>query len=371
MSEATPNFKVTIDNITVEVAPGTTILNAARMIGGDVTPPAMCYYSKLKESGGKCRTCLVEVSKGSEKDPRPMPKLVPSCRTTVMDGMEVKNITSPKVLDARKGVVEFLLVNHPLDCPICDQGGECELQDISMGFGKDESNYTETKRAVSDDDLGDLIATEMTRCIQCTRCVRFCDEIAGLPELGGIGRGEKMQISTYVQHNMQSEVSGNIIDLCPVGALTSKPYRFTARPWEMVEFASIAPHDCLGSNVFLHTRRDKVMRVVPKENDDINETWLSDRDRFSYLGLNSSNRLADPLIKTNGKWEKTNWQNALEFVASGITKILKKHGPKQFAAFSSPSATTEEAYLLQKMMRTFGIENLDSRLHQSDFRRCV
>lgn len=347
---------IEIDGNTIEVENGKMIIEVADEQG--IYIPRFCYHKKLSVAAN-CRMCLVEVENSR--------KTVPACATPINDGMKI--FTKSKAARAsQEAVMEFLLINHPLDCPICDQGGECELQDISMGFGKDESNYTETKRSVSDDDLGDLIATEMTRCIQCTRCVRFCDEIAGLPELGGIGRGENMQISTYVQHNMQSEVSGNIIDLCPVGALTSKPYRFTARPWEMLELASVAPHDCLGTNINLHTRRDKVMRVVPKENDAINETWLSDRDRFSYLGLNSNNRLAEPLIKNNGKWEKTNWQNALEFVASGIMRILKNYGPKQFAAFSSPSATTEEAYLLQKMLRTFGIENLDNRLTQVDFR---
>lgn len=347
---------IEIDGNTIEVENGKMIIEVADEQG--IYIPRFCYHKKLSVAAN-CRMCLVEVENSK--------KTVPACATPINDGMKI--FTKSKAARAsQEAVMEFLLINHPLDCPICDQGGECELQDISMGFGKDESNYTEAKRSVSDDDLGSLIATEMTRCIQCTRCVRFCDEVAGLPELGGIGRGEHMQISTYVQHNMQSEVSGNIIDLCPVGALTSKPYRFTARPWEMVELASVVPHDCLGTNVYLHTRRDKVMRVVPKENDAINETWLADRDRFSYLGLNSPNRLSEPLIKNNGKWEKTNWQNALEFVASGIMRILKSHGPKQFAAFSSASATMEEGYLLQKMLRTFGIENLDYRLQQTDFR---
>ena len=321
---------IEIDGNTIEVENGKMIIEVADEQG--VYIPRFCYHKKLSVAAN-CRMCLVEVENSR--------KTVPACATPVNDGMKIFT-KSKAARESQEAVMEFLLINHPLDCPICDQGGECELQDISVGFGKDESKYTETKRAVSDDDLGDLISTEMTRCIQCTRCVRFCDEVAGLPELGGIGRGENMQISTYVQHNMQSEVSGNIIDLCPVGALTSKPYRFSARPWEMVEAASIAPHDCLGSNVYLHTRRNEVMRAVPKENEQINETWLSDRDRFSY-------------------------QEALEFAASGIMRVIKKHGPEQLAAFSSPSATTEEAYLLQKIMRTFGIENLDHRLQHTDF----
>lgn len=346
---------IEIDGNTIEVENGKMIIEVADEQG--VYIPRFCYHKKLSVAAN-CRMCLVEVENSR--------KTVPACATPVNDGMKIFT-KSKAARESQEAVMEFLLINHPLDCPICDQGGECELQDISVGFGKDESKYTETKRAVSDDDLGDLISTEMTRCIQCTRCVRFCDEVAGLPELGGIGRGENMQISTYVQHNMQSEVSGNIIDLCPVGALTSKPYRFSARPWEMVEAASIAPHDCLGSNVYLHTRRNEVMRAVPKENEQINETWLSDRDRFSYLGLNSEHRLGKPMLKDKGKWKEVSWQEALEFAASGIMRVIKKHGPEQLAAFSSPSATTEEAYLLQKIMRTFGIENLDHRLQHTDF----
>ncbi len=264
--------------------------------------------------------------------------------------------------------MEFLLINHPLDCPICDQGGECELQDLSMGFGHDASAYEEAKRSVEDENLGTLIATEMTRCIHCTRCVRFGQEIAGLRELGVTGRGENMEITTYVHHAMKSEVSGNIIDLCPVGALTSKPYRFTARAWELEQREGVAPHDCLGSNVYLHIRRNHLMRVVPKENDAINETWLSDRDRFSYLGLNHEARAGQPRIKRNGQWETVDWQTALNFSADGIAKILKKYGPEQMAAFASPSATLEELYLLQKLMRELGVTNLDHRLQQIDFR---
>lgn len=346
---------IEIDGNTVEVENGKMIIEVADEQG--VYIPRFCYHKKLSVAAN-CRMCLVEVENAR--------KTVPACATPVNDGMKIFT-KSKAARESQEAVMEFLLINHPLDCPICDQGGECELQDISLGFGKDESKYTESKRSVSDDDLGDLISTEMTRCIQCTRCVRFCDEVAGLPELGGIGRGENMQISTYVQHNMQSEVSGNIIDLCPVGALTSKPYRYTARAWEMVEYASIAPHDCLGSNVLLHTRRNEVMRAVPNEKEEINETWLSDRDRFSYLGLNSKNRLSQPMIKNKGKWQEASWQEALDFAASGIMRVLKEHGPQNMAAFSSPSATLEEGYLLQKIMRTFGIENLDHRLQQVDF----
>lgn len=347
---------IEIDGKTIEVENGKMIIEVADDEG--IFIPRFCYHKKLSVAAN-CRMCLVEVENNR--------KTVPACATPINNGMKIftKSAAAKK---SQEAVMEFLLINHPLDCPICDQGGECELQDISMGFGRDQSEYTETKRSVADDNLGDLIATEMTRCIQCTRCVRFGDEIAGLPELGALGRGERMQISTYVQHSMQSEVSGNIIDLCPVGALTSKPYRFTARAWEMNQSSSIAPHDCLGSNVHLHTRRNELLRVVPKECEEINETWLSDRDRFSYLGLNSESRTAKPLIKNNGQWEVVDWQTALSFAASGIGRILKKYGPEEFAAFSSSSSTTEEMYLLQKLMRSFGVNNLDYRLQQTDFR---
>ncbi|HVT61981.1 MAG TPA: NADH-quinone oxidoreductase subunit NuoG, partial [Legionellaceae bacterium] len=348
--------KIEIDGQSFDVETGKMIIEVADEAGIHI--PRFCYHKKLSVAAN-CRMCLVEVESNR--------KTVPACATPINDGMKIFT-KSPAALRSQEAVMEFLLINHPLDCPICDQGGECELQDVSMGFGRDDSIYEESKRAVADDDLGPLIATEMTRCIQCTRCVRFGDEIAGLTELGGIGRGENMQISTYVAHSMRSEVSGNIIDLCPVGALTSKPYRFTARPWEMNQSMSIAPHDCLGSHVYLHTRRNRLMRVVPKENDSINETWLSDQDRFSYLGLNHSARAAKPRIKRNGIWEEVDWQTALTFAAKGIQTILQQHGPEQFAAFASSSSTLEELYLLQKMMRGINVHNLDHRLQQVDFR---
>ncbi len=246
--------------------------------------------------------CLVEIAKS--------PKVLPACATPVMAGMQVFT-RSPKALAAQKDVMEFLLINHPLDCPICDQGGECELQDLSLGYGAADSRFVEGKRAVKDQDLGPLIATDMTRCILCTRCVRFGDEIAGLRELGAVGRGEQMEISTYVAQMMHSEVSGNVIDICPVGALTSKPYRFKARPWELKQFSSIAPHDCIGSNINVHTRYGKVMRVVPRENPVVNETWIADRERFSYEGLNHPERLTMPLVRVNDQWQTTDWQTAL------------------------------------------------------------
>ena len=319
--------------------------------------PRFCYHKKLSVAGN-CRMCLVEVEGGR--------KTVPACATPITDGMKVYT-QSKAAIKSQQAVMDFLLINHPLDCPVCDQGGECELQDVSMGYGEDKSHYQDTKRAVADDDLGTLIETEMTRCIQCTRCVRFGDEIAGLRELGATGRGEHMQIGTYVKHSMTSEVSANIIDLCPVGALTSKPYRFTARAWELSQFEGVAPHDCLGSNLHLHTRRNELMRVVPRENETINETWLSDRDRFSYLGLKSSARASSPMIKRAGVWEVVDWQTALTFAAHGISRVIKAHGPEQFAAFASPSSDLEAMYLLQKMMRDLGVHTLDHRLQQTDF----
>lgn len=347
---------IEIDGKAFEVENGKMIIEVADEAG--IYIPRFCYHKKLSVAAN-CRMCLVSVENNR--------KTVPACATPITDGMKVFT-KSKEAIHSQKAVMEFLLINHPLDCPICDQGGECELQDISMGFGSDSSTYSETKRAVEDEDLGPLISTDMTRCIHCTRCVRFGDEISGVRELGGMGRGEHMEISTYVKHSISSEVSGNIIDLCPVGALTSKPYRFTARPWELNQHASIAPHDCLGSNVYLHVRRNELMRVVPKEQETINETWLSDRDRFSYLGLNSPARAGKPMIKFNGQWQEVDWQTALNFATEGLGRILHQYGPEQIAAFASPSSTLEELYLLQKYMREMGVNNLDHRLHQIDFR---
>lgn len=347
---------IEIDGKTLEVENGKMIIEVADDAG--IYIPRFCYHKKLSVAAN-CRMCLVEVENGR--------KPVPACATPITNGMKVFT-KSEEALHSQKVVMEFLLINHPLDCPICDQGGECELQDVSMGFGHDQSDYTESKRAVEDDDLGVLISTEMTRCIHCTRCVRFGEEVAGVRELGATGRGEHMQIGTYVKHSMTSEVSGNIIDLCPVGALTSKPYRFTARAWEMTQHDSIAPHDCLGSNIYLHTRNGTLMRAVPKENESINETWLSDRDRFSYLGLKSDARSSKPQIKRNGQWETVDWETALKFAAEGISRVIKQNGPEQMAAFASSSSTLEEMYLLQKLMREIGVQNIDHRLQQTDFR---
>lgn len=347
---------IEIDGKAFEVENGKMIIEVADEAG--IYIPRFCYHKKLSVAAN-CRMCLVGVENSR--------KTVPACATPITEGMKVYT-KSKEALHSQKAVMEFLLINHPLDCPICDQGGECELQDISMGYGNDTSSYSESKRSVEDDDLGPLIATEMTRCIHCTRCVRFGDEISGVRELGGMGRGEHMEISTFIKHSISSVVSGNIIDLCPVGALTSKPYRFTARAWELNQHPSIAPHDCLGSNVYLHVRRNELMRVVPKEEETINETWLSDRDRFSYLGLKSPARAGKPMIKFNGQWQEVDWPTALNFTTEGLGRILHQHGPEQIAAFASPSSTLEELYLLQKYMREMGVNHLDHRLHQIDFR---
>lgn len=346
---------IEIDGKQFETENGKMIIEVADEAGIHI--PRFCYHKKLSVAAN-CRMCLVEVENSR--------KPVPACATPITNGMKVFT-KSEQAVHSQQAVMAFLLINHPLDCPICDQGGECELQDVSMGYGEADSSYTEAKRSVEDDNLGTLIATEMTRCIHCTRCVRFGDEIAGVRELGATGRGEHMQIGTYIEHSMTSEVSANVIDLCPVGALTSKPYRFTARAWELSQSDSIAPHDCLGTNVHLHVRRNELMRVVPKENESINETWISDRDRFSYLALKSSTRAQQPRIKRDGQWETVDWQTALKFTAEGLSRVIKQHGPEQVAAFSSVSATLEEQYLLQKFMRDIGVNNLDYRLQQTDF----
>ena len=346
---------VEIDGKKIEVKEGTSIIQAAENAG--IWIPRFCYHKKLSIAAN-CRMCLVEVEKA--------PKPVASCATPVMEGMRVFT-TSEKALTAQKIVMEFLLINHPLDCPVCDQGGECELQDIAMGYGRGVSQYAQGKRAVADEDLGPLIATEMTRCIHCTRCVRFGTEVAGLREMGMTGRGEHSSIGTYIKHTVTHELSGNIIDLCPVGALTSKPNRFEGRSWEFDQKASIAPHDMIGSNVFVHSLREQVMRVVPSENESLNEVWLSDRDRFSYEGMRSHHRLQTPRIKRNGKWHTVTWTEALAFASEGLRVVHEKWGGDQIGALVSPNATTEEFYLLNRLMRGLGSNNIDHRLRETDF----
>jgi NADH-quinone oxidoreductase subunit G len=348
------DIEIEIDGKKLQAKPDAMVIQVADAAG--IYIPRFCYHKHLSIAAN-CRMCLVEVEKS--------PKALPACATPVMPGMKVFT-RSAKAIAAQKAVMEFLLINHPLDCPICDQGGECELQDLSMGYGSVESYYCEGKRTVKDKDIGPLVETEMTRCIQCTRCVRFGSEVAGFRELGATNRGEDMEIGTYVQHALQSEVSGNIIDLCPVGALTSKPFRFTARAWELQQYPSIAAHDCIGSNINVHTRRGVVMRVVPRENTAINETWISDRDRYSYEGLYHE-RLEKPMVRVGGEWQETDWQTALEAAMRDLQLVLNAHGGKELAALASPNSTLEEFYLLQKLLRSLGSSNIDHRLRQVDF----
>lgn len=347
--------KIEIDGVSVEVAAGATIIEVADDLS--IPIPRFCYHKKLSVAAN-CRMCLVHVDKA--------PKALPACATPVVDGMKVWT-KSKEAVAAQRAVMEFLLINHPLDCPICDQGGECELQDVSMEYGQDDSRYTETKRSVLDHNLGPLIATEMTRCIHCTRCVRFGTEISGERELGATGRSEFMEIGTFIHGHMDSEVSGNVIDLCPVGALTSKPFRFKARAWELKQTPGISAHDCIGSNIYLHTRNQTIMRVVPKDSESINEVWLSDRDRFSYEGLLSSDRIGKPLMHKD-TWDNVSWAEALKYTVAGLELIINKYSADQIGVLVSPSATNEEYYLLQKLMRSYGCNNIDHRMRQLDFK---
>lgn len=350
------------DQVTIEVdgreipaRKGAMLIEATDAAG--IYIPRFCYHKHLSVAAN-CRMCLVDV----ERAPKPLP----ACATPVMEGMKVST-TSERAIDAQRSTMEFLLINHPLDCPICDQGGECELQDLAMGYGGDVSRYAEGKRVVRDKDIGPLVQTDMTRCIHCTRCVRFGEEIAGLRELGATGRGEDMEIGTYVAKAMSSELSGNVIDLCPVGALTSKPYRYSARAWELQQRDGIAPHDCLGSNVHFHVKGQTVKRVVPMDNLAVNETWLSDRDRFSYEALKSEDRLLRPRIKRDGEWADCDWDVALDLVAERIGKFTVEDRGDEIAALASASSTTEELYLLQRLVRELGSNNIDHRPRQTDF----
>lgn len=349
MSEDFVSFEV--NGQTLQARPGSMLIAATDAAG--ITVPRFCYHKKLSVAAN-CRMCLVEV----ERAPKPLP----ACATPIVAGMKVWT-HSAKARAAQQDVMEFLLINHPLDCPICDQGGECELQDLSLGFGNSSSDYVEIKRVVRDKDLGPLIETAMTRCIHCTRCVRFGEEIAGMRELGATGRSQYTEIGTYVAKTVSSELSGNVIDVCPVGALTAKPSRYTARPWEMRAYDSIAPHDCVGSNLHVHTARGKVVRVVPRENEAINECWISDRDRFSYEGLKSQERLLKPQIKRDGHWKEVSWQEALD----NVSGILRKQLSFNVAALAGPSSSAEEFFLFQKLMRGLNITNIDHRLRQVDF----
>jgi NADH-quinone oxidoreductase subunit G len=348
-------LEIEIDGKLLEVDDGSTVMDAAAKAG--IYIPHFCYHKKLSIAAN-CRMCLVQV----EKAPKPLP----ACATPVTNGMKVMT-QSEMAVKAQKGVMEFLLINHPLDCPICDQGGECQLQDLAVGYGSSASRYQEEKRVVFDKNLGPLVSTDMTRCINCTRCVRFTSEIAGEMELGQAFRGEHAEIMPFIEKTVDSELSGNIIDLCPVGALTSKPFRFAARTWELSRRKSVSPHDSLGSNLIVQVKHDKVLRVLPLENEAINECWLSDRDRFSYAGLNSASRLKRPMIRQGDEWRETDWQAALELVGNKLKGIVASAGATEVGALASPMSTVEELFLLQKFMRGLGSDNIDFRLRQTDF----
>jgi len=348
-------LELELDGKLMEVPEGSTVMDAANKAG--IYVPHFCYHKKLSIAAN-CRMCLVQV----EKAPKPLP----ACATPVTNGMKVWTHTDTAV-NAQKGVMEFLLINHPLDCPICDQGGECQLQDLAVGYGGSGSRYEEDKRVVVNKNLGPLISTDMTRCIHCTRCVRFGQEIAGIMELGMIGRGEHSEIITFVGKTVDSELSGNAIDLCPVGALTSKPFRYSARTWELTRKPSVSPHCGLGSNLTLQMKQNRVMRALPRENEAVNECWLSDKDRFSYEALNSDKRLAKPMLRQGGQWQEVEWPVALEFIAKELQRIKAAHGAEAIGALATPHQTLEELHLLQKLLRGYGSGNVDFRLRQSDF----
>jgi len=354
MSEELVNIEV--DGKPLQARKGQMLIQATDAAG--IYVPRFCYHEKLSVAAN-CRMCLVEV----EKAPKPMP----ACATPVAEGMKAFT-RSPRALAAQKATMEFLLINHPLDCPICDQGGECELQDLAQGFGGSVSRFTERKRVVKDKNIGPLVSTDMTRCIHCTRCVRFTAEIAGLQELGTTGRGENMEIGTWIERSVDHELSGNVIDLCPVGALNNKPFRHRGRSWEMTQHALVSPHDPVGSNLYGHVLRGQLLRVVPRQNEEVNETWIPDRDRFSCEGIYAADRLTRPMMKTDGEWHEVDWETALTSAAQGLRDAVRDAGPGAVGFLGSPSATTEELYLLGKLARGLGSGNVDSRLRQSDFR---
>jgi NADH-quinone oxidoreductase subunit G len=354
MSEELVNIEV--DGVPMKARKNAMIIQVTDANG--VYVPRFCYHDKLSVAAN-CRMCLVEV----EKAPKPMP----ACATPVAEGMKVFT-KSPKAISAQKATMEFLLINQPLDCPICDQGGECELQDLAMGFGRDVSRYSERKRVFRDQNLGPLVSTDMTRCIHCTRCVRFGQEIAGMPALGTIGRGELTMISTYVEQTIEHELSANIIDLCPVGALNNKPYRYRARAWEMTQAPLVSPHDCVGTNLYAHVLRGRLMRIVPRANDEINETWIADRDRFSYEGFYAADRATKPLLRDADGWREVDWETALEAAAKGLQKVVREAGAGQVGFLASPISTLEELALTSRLARGLGSHNVDHRLRRVDFR---
>ncbi len=344
-------IEIEVNGQTLKARPGQMLIEVTDAAG--IYVPRFCYHENLSIAAN-CRMCLVEVEK--------VGKPLPACATPVTPGMKVST-KSERAIAAQKATMEFLLINHPLDCPICDQGGECELQDLAMGFGRGVSRYAEGKRAVADLDLGPLVSTDMTRCIHCTRCVRFGQEVAGIQELGTIGRGEKMEISTYIQHSVDHELSGNIIDLCPVGALNNKPYRFSARAWEMSQHDVVGPHDCIGANLHVHVLDGLVKRVVPKRNEALNETWASDRDRFSYEGIYADDRITTPMLRRNGELQPCSWDDALAAAADALRGSGADTG-----ALVSPNATVEEGFLLARLIRHLGSGSIDFRLRRQDFR---
>ncbi len=348
--------EIELDGKKIEVLEGSMVMHAAEKAGTYI--PHFCYHKKLSIAAN-CRMCLVDV----EKAPKPMP----ACATPVTQGMIVRT-KSEKAIKAQQGVMEFLLINHPLDCPICDQGGECQLQDIAVGYGGSQSRYTEEKRVVFHKNIGPLVSMEeMSRCIHCTRCVRFGQEIAGQMELGMAHRGEHSEIQTFVGRTVNSELSGNMIDICPVGALTSKPFRYSARTWELARRKSVSPHDSTGANLIVQVKGNQVMRVVPLENEAVNECWIADRDRFSYEALNSEARLTQPMIKQGGAWKTVDWTTALEYVANGLKQIKNDHGASAIGALGSAHSTVEELHLLTQLVRGLGSENIDYRLRHADF----
>ncbi len=348
--------EIELDGQKVEVLEGSTVMHAAEKAGTYI--PHFCYHKKLSIAAN-CRMCLVDVEKA--------PKAMPACATPVTQGMVV-HTRNEKAIKAQKGVMEFLLINHPLDCPICDQGGECQLQDLAVGYGSGKSRYQEEKRMVFHKDVGPLVSMqEMSRCIHCTRCIRFGQEIAGVMELGMSHRGEHAEIETFVGMSVDSELSGNMIDLCPVGALTSKPFRYSARTWELSRRKSISPHDSTGTNLIVQVKHDKVMRVLPLENETINECWIADRDRFSYEALNTDQRLLSPMLKQGGEWKVVDWPTALEYVANGLKQIKAEYGADSIGTLASPHSTLEELHLAASLTRGLGSENIDYRLRHAEF----
>jgi len=346
---------IEIDGQAMEVPKNSMIIEATDKAG--ISIPRFCYHSKLSIAAN-CRMCLVDV----EKAPKPMP----ACATPVMDGMKIYT-HSRRAIDAQHGVMEFLLINHPLDCPICDQGGECELQDLAMGYGRSVSRFTERKRVVQDHNIGPLVQTDLTRCIQCTRCVRFLDEIAGTNELGMFGRGDRSEIGTSLAQGIDSELSGNVIDLCPVGALTNKPFRYSARAWELMARPSLAIHDGVGSYLWYHTRRGKVLRAVPRDNETTNETWLSDRDRYSHFGLGSDERVLEPMIKVKNQWQNVSWDEGIKAAVKALQKTASTHGGENLGMLISASASTEEHFLSRRLAGGLDCPNTDYRLREQDF----